>query len=333
VRPISILLAGSLLLPAPRAFADDCDGDPDKILELPATAARGETILVSLHGPAGEMGLFLASTGEGPTPTKYGTLCLDLPAFFTLPFRFDENGEFSFEVDIPCDVEIIGVTVYAQFLTCNKPNRGVSNQVAITFTDGLCVGDMVTYTPGGWGVECHGHNAGCLLEEWFDVLFPEGITLGDQDGADGDDEYSLHFTSAAAVTAFLPAGGKPDLLTEDATDPTDSSAGEFAGALLAAKINVAMDEAGFFDDLKERDDLQLLDLIFDNGVNVDLIGLSVREVIDICDLAISGALGDGDLDIDGDGDPDSTLSDLASSLSGLNENFDNGGVNLGKLRL
>jgi hypothetical protein len=329
-----LAVSGVIAFALPSPTEGDCEGAQGLFLDLPPVVTLGETFTVCMQGPPNVYGLFLASTGQGPIESKWGTLCLDLPLLESMVFQFDENGEFCFDCEVDCDVDLIGFTGYAQFVV-NKPCPLASNQASLTIEDGICVGDYFSYTPGAYGADCHGDNPACTLEEWFDVLFPDGIKLGDQDGPDGgaDGEYTLHFTSLQAVKDFLPGGGPPAHLTGDEIDPKSSSAGNFASALLAAKINQALDDAGALDDRKLRPDRKLTDLLFAANVNPDLFDLSVMTVIDICDLAISGILGDGDLDIDLDGDQDSTLSDLTGALNGLNENFDNGTVNRGSLKL
>src|SRR5262249_16397960 len=152
---------------------------------------------------------------------------------------------------------------------------------------------------------------------------------GDLDGPDGDGEFALKFTTSAAVNAFLPAGGTAGLLDGDATDPTTSGAGVLAGQLVAAKLNLAFDDAGALDAFKSRPDLKLGDLVFVNCVNSHLIGWRVRDVVDYVDAIIRGPVGRGPLELDGDGVGDVSVSDLNDALDALNENFDDGTTNNG----
>ncbi len=322
---ISILAA---LMPAP-AFAGDCDGADGWHNAAPTEAAIGSTVDVCLHGPANEMGLLLVSGTQGSLPSKYGTICVGFPTITDVLFTLDVNGTFCFQAEIDCDPTLVGITVYSQFITC-RPNIGISNLVATTITDALCDGDLCTFTQGGWGTSCSGGNPGCRRDQWFDTVYPNGLTLGDSDGIDGDSVYALHFDSSSAVEAFLPAGKSAGVLTADAHNPTKSAAGVFAGQLLSAKLNVGFDDAGALDDCKGRTDLLVGDLVFQSGVDGDLIGWTVREVLDLADQAISGALGT-DLDLDGDGHAELTISDLSDALDVLNNNFDNGTSNLGHL--
>jgi hypothetical protein len=217
-----------------------------------------------------------------------------------------------------------------QFITCH-PNKGISNLATLTIADGICDGNLCTFTPGGWGADCSGNNAGCLRDRSFASVFPSGLTIGDGDGIDGDPDLAATFTTPAAVNAFLPAGGSPGLLSEDKIDPTTTGAGVFAGELVAAKLNVAFDDAGALDGCKTRLDLKLGDLTFVACVNDALIGWKVRDVIDLADLVISGSLGAGPFDITGDGVADVSVSDLSDALDRFNNDFDDGTQDLGCL--
>jgi len=315
---------------APLASAGQCDGTPGFILDAPDTAPIGTTVTVNLTGPADEMGFFMVSLGQGPLITPYGTICLDFPLALSFLFTLDSEGKLTFTGDIPCDPILANLTLYMQFITC-RPNKGVSNQHALTITDGFCAGDLCSFTQGGWGTDCNGNNPGCRRDKWFDTVFPSGVSIGDPDGIDADGDFALLFTSSQAVEDFLPATSTPDLLDADATDPTSSSAGVFAGQLLAATLNVAFDDAGALDDCKERTDLKLADLLLIGGVDPDLIGWSVKDLLGLGNAAISGALGAGPFDIDGDTNPDVTISDISDALKVVNENFDDGTTNNGNL--
>ena len=331
-----LAVSGSLLLAAPYARAGDCDGDAGWDLEMPDRAAIGSKVSINVHGPANEMGFFMVSLGEGPVDSVYGTICLDFPLLLSFLFQIGSDGNYRLDAEVPCDPAAVDLTLFAQFITC-KPNRGISNQDSIVIVDGLCPGDLFTFDQLDYGGECEEDNPACRLEEAFDQLFPKGLKIGDQGGKENE-FHALEFESAAAIEGFLPANdGPPEILDEDQTDPTESNAGDFAGQLAAARLNVALDDAGFFDDLKARPDVKLGDLVFVANVNPDFFGLTGREFVDICDLAISGQLddedGDGDYDIDFDGDEDATLKDLTDALKALSNNFEDGTINRGTMAL
>jgi hypothetical protein len=97
-----------------------------------------------------------------------------------------------------------------------------------TFHDG----DYCAYTQGGYGGRGGPYN---LLSGNFTTVFPTGIEVGIP-GAGG---YSMKFTTAAAVQAYLPDGSTADVLTEDLVNPESTSAGVFGAQVLTLKINVA----------------------------------------------------------------------------------------------
>lgn len=100
--------------------------------------------------------------------------------------------------------------------------------------------NLVTVTQGGWGSPPNGNNPGKLLATNFAAVFGVGgVTIGCA-------SHQLQFTSAAAIEAFLPQGGPPGVLTQTfVSNPTSrTSAGVFAGQVLALALNVAFSNAG-----------------------------------------------------------------------------------------
>jgi hypothetical protein len=316
---------------AASANADDCYGNLGWVNGAPEHVAIGQTIDVCLKGPVDALGLFMMSTGESSVPSRYGTICLEFPLLGAFVFTFDANGDYCFPIEVDCDPALIGAQVYSQFFTCH-PNKGISNQVLTTVDAGICDGDYATFTPGGWGTTCSGNNPGCLRDQWFDTVFPNGLIIGDTDGIDGDSEFAILLTSSAAVESFIPTGGKASPLDADATDPATSAAGVFAGQLIAAKLSLGFDDAGALDAYKNNPSVKLGDLVFVGGVDSDLLGWTVRDLIDLADQAISGALGT-DIDITGDGNADVKITDISTALDVLNNNFDNGTQNNGNLAI
>src|SRR4030095_8531660 len=71
-----------------------------------------------------------------------------------------------------------------------------------------------TQTPGGWGADPTGNNPGSYLHANFAAAFPNGLSIGCESS-----NYYVRFTSAQAITGYMPAGGKPRALTASFTDP------------------------------------------------------------------------------------------------------------------
>lgn len=190
--------------------------------------------------------------------------------------------------------------------------------------------DFVTFTQGGWGTECSGGNPGCLRDAHFAAVFPAGLVIGDQDGPDGDGFHALLLTTSQAVEDFLPAGGTSGVLDRDETDVTSTSAGVFAGQLVAATLSVAFDDAGVFDFMKDQTATKLGDLYFISGVHSKLIGLTVDELLGFANGAISGEL-PVPVDVNGDSIGDVSLSQLNTALDKLNKCFVDGNTYTGVL--
>jgi hypothetical protein len=71
----------------------------------------------------------------------------------------------------------------------------------------------------------------------FATDFPSGVTIGGF-------PFALLFNSSTAIQNFLPQGGPPSSLNSSATNATTSSAGVFAGQVLALALNVGVNNMG-----------------------------------------------------------------------------------------
>jgi len=151
-------------------------------------------------------------------------------------------------------------------------------------------GDFCTYTQGGWGAGPAGNNPGTILRDSTVFTFPVSVGTG----------YSMTFTTADAITAYLPAGGKPKALITNYVDQTTTSSGVFGGQVLALQLNVTLDPAGFGGLV-----------IINTGTFFD--GMTVGDVLEAANLALGGgALPSG-----------YTMSNLNDLVSFLNQGFDN----------
>ncbi|HYE87953.1 MAG TPA: MBG domain-containing protein [Vicinamibacterales bacterium] len=130
-----------------------------------------------------------------------------------------------------------------------------------------------TQSQGGWGTKPSGNNPGALLAANFDAVYSSG---GVQIGG----THKLTFVSASAVEKFLPAGGTPNVLNGSASNPTTSSAGNFAGQVLALQLSVDLSAAG-----RTRYGLGLLKL-----TSSALAGKTVNEVLEIANAVLGGNL-------------------------------------------
>jgi hypothetical protein len=164
-------------------------------------------------------------------------------------------------------------------------------------------GDFCTYTQGGWGAVPHGNNPGTILHNNFSTVFGGFVEVG----IPGSTGFSMQFldtmaiTGADAITAYLPAGGKPKALQKDYVNPPTTESGVFGGQVLALKLNVLYDHPAGFGALT----------ITNTGTSFD--GMMVVDVLD----AANQALGGGGLPFG------YTLSNLNDLVSLLNQGFDN----------
>ena len=174
------------------------------------------------------------------------------------------------------------------------------------------VGDFRTQTQGGWGADaCSGDNPACTLQALFVATFPEGVTLGG-----GCPEGAMWtFTTAKAVSDFLPAGSTPALLGFDAINPTDGGS-VLAGQLLALKLSLGFDAA---DPDFGASSIGLEDLLFASG---PYAGWTVGGLVQWADLIIGGCV-----------EPDIDLPDLTAVLTQVNEAFVDGTTVSGVLAL
>ena len=154
-----------------------------------------------------------------------------------------------------------------------------------------------TVTQGGWGAAPHGNNPAAFLAAHFPAA--PGVTIGlGYPTFLQVPPFFLNFTSAGAVGAFLPQGGTPGALSASAINPTSgTSAGVFAGQVLALTLNVQLQQFG--------------SLVL-SGTGTSLDGKTVDQVLAAANTAISGgALPAG-----------FTYSSLNDLVDALNNSFD-----------
>jgi hypothetical protein len=162
-----------------------------------------------------------------------------------------------------------------------------------------------TQTQGGWGSTPNGTNPGALLAANFGAVFGKtGVVIGGGK--------KLTFTSAAAVSAFLPQGGSASVLKKDGKDVKKSDGGGvFAGQVLALQISVAFSKA-------KVTTAGLADLKLKSGL---LAGKTVGEVLTIANSVLGGG-----------GLPKGvSLQALNDIVDAINNNFVDGTMNGGYL--
>ena len=177
----------------------------------------------------------------------------------------------------------------------------VDNGYLINSCCGACDLSFRTQTQGGWGATPKGGNPGAYLKNNWAMIdgsnSANSITIG-------YGSYTKTFTKSSEVDGFLPRGGSCG-----GTDPFSSV---FAGQALTLAINVAMDNNVTTFGASNG---KLADLVVANGT---FQGMTVAEILSEANLAFAGA-------------GNYTPCQLVDVLTMINENFDNGTVNLGFL--
>jgi hypothetical protein len=149
-----------------------------------------------------------------------------------------------------------------------------------------------TVTQGGWGAPAHGNNPGTFLNAQFGPAYgAAGAAIGGLN--------TLTFLTAANVRNFLPQGGPPSFLNSSAVNPTSrTSAGVFAGQVLALKLNT---------DLEGLGGLTVI------GTGTPFDGSTVSEVLAAANVALGGGALPGGF---------ASFSSLNDLIDNLNSSFD-----------
>jgi hypothetical protein len=195
----------------------------------------------------------------------------------------------------------VGTTTF-NYTIADPAGATASAVVTITITapTNCNLSGFTTFTQGGWGATPNGNNPAKLLQTNFARVYPGGsVSIGIGN--------TLTFTSSTAIKNFLPAGGTAGVLATDATNPTSSSAGVFAGQVLALQLSVDFSAAGVTK-------AGLGDLVYS--------GKSIYQILALANQVIGGDTAA----LNGTG---WTLTQLNNIVDGLNNNFDNGTQNNG----
>lgn len=213
-----------------------------------------------------------------------------------------ESLTLTFTTTAPCTAGsyLWAVAAHQDLLNAETPYTQVTSPLSVVVT-GSCVaeefktGDYCSVSQGGWGAPPNGDNRGQTLALNFDLVSPLVVGVG----------YTMTFSSADAVEAYLPAKGTPLALTTSYSDPTSTGAGVFGGQVLALQLNAGLQRViqgikGSIGPLKLRN----------TGTSLD--GKTVGEILAAAQVALGGgAIPTG-----------YTISDLNNLITNLNEAFD-----------
>ncbi len=164
----------------------------------------------------------------------------------------------------------------------------------------ICKG-FTTIGQGGWGAVPNGGNEGALLHNHFSTIYPNGVTIGCSSG------FTLHFTSAQAITDFLPQSGVPVALSTSNVNPTGVYS-VFAGQVMTARLNVDFD-AYNLPGFKTNMGTSISSLTFNNGI---FTGKTVQFVLDEANKVLGGCTSTY------------SITQLNDALDVINENYENG---------
>ena len=148
---------------------------------------------------------------------------------------------------------------------------------------------FVTFSQGAWGAGATSNpcSPGTIRDTTFPSLYPEGVTIGDP--ANG----TATFTTSLAVRDFLPADGGNAPLTGHLVDPTSTTAGVFAGQVLALQLNVGFSDASLGGPCSVAGATRLPPgfgdiVLFNLTVTPSLDGRTVREFLAIANTILGG---------------------------------------------
>ena len=166
----------------------------------------------------------------------------------------------------------------------------------------ISLGDFRTQTQGAWGATPKGNNPGFYLHSNFTSAFPNGLKVGCSGG------YTLLFTSAQAITNFLPQGGTPVQLSQNYTDPS-SQLSVLAGQTVALALSLGFDsyDPNFSTSSNSLGNLVMASGIF-QGWTVSQIFAEANKILGACASPYSP-------------------SQITSALDAINTNFDGGTAN------
>ncbi len=136
--------------------------------------------------------------------------------------------------------------------------------------------DFVTILAGAWGARPRGGNTASLLHKEFDTVFPTGLTIGTGDNV-------IVFTSADAITNFLPSTGTESALKQTFIDPAsmelkNSFVSELAALIMTIEFDSKIED--FAASPHRLGDCKILSGIF--------AGMKVDQLIALCNRAVSG---------------------------------------------
>jgi choice-of-anchor A domain-containing protein/uncharacterized repeat protein (TIGR01451 family) len=287
-----------LIVPASQSIAVGTDAS-FFVSALDASGNPLSGITVTFTASTGTLSSYSVTTGSnGNTPT----VTLSKGASLTSTITASANVTVSPGTKYVHTVEADKWQKLVLATPCGS-TKNTTAEVTWYYPAGCDLNGFTTFTQGGWGNK-NGTPAK-IRDAYFSSVFPSGLTIGST--------YKLKLSSASKVKDFLPQGGTSGKLTENYTDVSSTNAGVFAGQLVALKINIEFDKAGYIG----TNSTNLGDLQIASGT---FSGKTVNQFFALAEEAIGGGSLNG-----------YTYSQYNDAATAINENFDNGTTDNGFL--
>ena len=273
------------LLKSTRLFAGDCSAIPYNALGIPDAA------LFPYHKN------YSPFTGSDTYQLPLSTPCYCIVAEATL-VKVDANGTVldSIKVWSAGTKEIEKYNYFFRY--CKQDCPPID-------TCYFKPGDFRTQTQGGWGYVPHGNNPGTYLHKNFAVAFPAGLTVGC--GAN-----TLKFTTAQAITDYLPDGGPGAALKQSYINPVGLK-NVLAAQIVALSLSVQFD---IYDPNFGASAVQMGNLVIGSGA---FKGWTITKILAEANKVLGGC------------PSPYTPSQMVDVISSINENFVDGTKNNGFL--
>lgn len=197
--------------------------------------------------------------------------------------------------------------IYYSFPCCVGADLTASSCVDVGGEGKFEDGDFCTYPSSDWKVGQNGDTTpDVLLADHFDAVFPDGLTIGIDDGAGS--QHSAKWTAVNKLQVWLAGGGigASGPLTEDTLNATSTSGGDLARSAGALTLNVAYSAADDYTGLPGNHFGDLVVCSLAEGVVIDAApgpvwtvtatqaaavnGQTVQQVLDATNIALAGGV-------------------------------------------
>ena len=215
---------------------------------------------------------------------------------------------------------LLFVITLAVFVACQKSHDLAApmqsdGEIATTTVEGTAMestpfdcGQFRTQSQGGWGTTPSGNNPGAYLHAHFATAFPSGLRVGCDIGG-------IFYSSADAITAFIPSGGTPAVITGGIINDPSPFKNTLAGQVTALALSVGFDYAD--PDFAPAEE-NLGNLVMASG---QFAGKSVNEMLGLAYNVLGGCDNTGGY----------SPSQMNTAISAINMNFLDGTINNGLL--